>query len=71
MPRQMQKDLQIWKSYLRSGTAGSADPEAHLGSTYYSLSFSLSLMLIQSMKHKMKLKDTSPKNLTYALGNDL
>lgn len=67
----MQKDLQIWKSYLRFGTAGSADPTAHLGSTYYSLSFSPSLMLIQSMKHKMKLKDTSQKNLTYALGNDL
>lgn len=51
MPRQMQKDLQIWKSYRSWGTAASADPKAHLGSTYYSLSFSPSLMLIQSMKH--------------------
>lgn len=51
LPRQMQKDLQIWKSYRSWGTAASADPKAHLGSTYYSLSFSPSLMLMQSMKH--------------------
>lgn len=51
MPHQMQKDLQIWKSYRSWGTAASAEPKAHLGSTYYSLSFSPSLMLIQSMKH--------------------
>lgn len=51
VPCQMQKDLQIWKSYWSWGTAASADPRAHLGSTYYSLSFSQSLMLIQSMKH--------------------
>lgn len=51
MPCQMQKDLQIWKSYRGWGTAASADPKAHLGSTYSSLSFSPSLMLIQSMKH--------------------
>lgn len=45
------------KNYLSQGTAGPADPMAHLGPPSCSLSLLKSLMLIQSMKHKTILRE--------------
>lgn len=45
------------KNYLSQGTAGPADPMAHLGPPSCSLSLLKSLMLIQSMKHKTMLRE--------------